>query len=385
MESLMYSIRFALLTLAFTAGCASHPPAQPQATDMPRGAAEEFKGEDPTQLSSDSIFEWQRYYRDPPTDRDRGVLASDLPRASGGSIDEQLKAARNALAIGERNQSKAIYTAILKNEGENLDAHLEMAHIYLAESDVERAFDYLNAVKRILEKTERPIKDLTIRYRYALAQAYIKGRSKDDGHKILTDLIEAEPKFTLAYAALAQSYLESGKIDLAEFVIKRGLDQDRDDPRLTNLLGVMQLKAGRKTEARDWIQRSLDKDPNFVPALVNRAQLAMQRREFALAENDLKKACDIEPLNVDAHITRGLLYRQMGKITAARTSYEHAMEISPLNSLARYQLASLLQDEFKDKITALQLYYDVLQSQDQELKNLANIQIQSIRDSRLYQ
>ncbi|RZA11128.1 MAG: tetratricopeptide repeat protein [Proteobacteria bacterium] len=260
-----------------------------------------------------------------------------------------------------------------------------MAHIYLAENDVERTFDYLNAIKRILDRTERPAKDYTIRYRYALAQAYIKGQNKAEGHQILTDLIEAEPKFTLAYAALAQSYLESGKTELSEFVIKRGLDQDKSDPRLTNLLGIMHLKAGRKTEAKDWIQKSLDRDPNFVPALVNRAQLAMQRREFVIAENDLKKACDLEPLNAEAHITRGLLYRQMGKITAARASYEHAVEIAPLNSLARYQLASLLQDEFKDKTTALQLYYDVLQSQDQELKNLANIQIQSIRDSRLYQ
>ncbi|RZA22468.1 MAG: tetratricopeptide repeat protein, partial [Proteobacteria bacterium] len=336
-------------------------------------------------LDSEKIFDWQRYYKNPPSDSERDALASDIKRDADGSIDDQLRAARNALAIGERNQSKTIYTAILKKDSENLDAQLEMAHIYLAENDVERTFDYLNAVKRIIDKTERPAKDYTIRYRYALAQAYIKGQNKAQGHQILTDLIESEPKFTLAYAALAQSYLESGKTELSEFVIKRGLDQDKSDPRLTNLLGIMHLKAGRKTEAKDWIQKSLDTDPNFVPALVNRAQLAMQRREFVLAENDLKKACDLEPLNAEAHITRGLLYRQMGKITAARASYEHAVEIAPLNSLARYQLASLLQDEFKDKTTALQLYYDVLQSQDQELKNLANIQIQSIRDSRLYQ
>ncbi|MES2745260.1 MAG: tetratricopeptide repeat protein [Bdellovibrionota bacterium] len=376
-------MKFVLLNLALLTACASQP--KPKAIDISQEGPGAFMGQDPTGLDSEKIFDWQRYYKNPPSDSERDALASDIKRDADGSIDDQLRAARNALAIGERNQSKTIYTAILKKDSENLDAQLEMAHIYLAENDVERTFDYLNAVKRIIDKTERPAKDYTIRYRYALAQAYIKGQNKAQGHQILTDLIESEPKFTLAYAALAQSYLESGKTELSEFVIKRGLDQDKSDPRLTNLLGIMHLKAGRKTEAKDWIQKSLDTDPNFVPALVNRAQLAMQRREFVLAENDLKKACDLEPLNAEAHITRGLLYRQMGKITAARASYEHAVEIAPLNSLARYQLASLLQDEFKDKTTALQLYYDVLQSQDQELKNLANIQIQSIRDSRLYQ
>lgn len=375
-----YLIAFALL------GNACSHTEEPKKVVVTHSDVSSFTGQDPAALESDKIFEWQRFYKNPPTSEERDSLKAAVNEdAESSAIPTKLKAARNALAIGDRNKSKNIYTEILRLESENLDAQLEMAHIYLAENDIERSFDYLNSLKRILEKTERPAKDFTIRYRFALAQAYMKGQNKAEGHSILTDLIEAEPRFTLAYAALAQSYLENGKSELAEFIIKRGLDQDKSDPRLTNLLGVMHLKAGRMTDAKDSIQKALDQDPNFVPALVNRAQLAMQRREFVLAENDLKKACDLEPLNVEAHITRGTLFRQMGKITAARTAYEHAMEIAPLNSLARFQLASLMQDEFKDKTTALQLYYDVLQSQDVELKNLANIQIQSIRDSRLYQ
>jgi Tfp pilus assembly protein PilF len=364
----------------------SHAPARTELDIDPTAARSTFSGADPTALQSDKIFEWQKYYKTPPAGAERDEVAVSLAKTgTDASVDDKLKAARNALAIGERSKSIALYQDVLKADSNQLDAQLEMAHIYLAENDVERTFDYLTSVKKILEKTERPAKDYTIRYRYALAQAYIKGQNKGQGHQILTDLIEAEPKFSLAYAALAQSYLESGKNDLAEFVIKRGLDQDGNDPRLLNLLAVMNLKVGRLPEARDWINKSLEQDPNFVPALVNRAQLSMQRREYALAENDLKKACELEPLNPEAHITMGLLFRQTGRITAAKGSFERAMEIAPLNSLARYQLASLLQDEFKDKTTALQLYYDVLQAQDQELKNLANIQIQSIRDSRLYQ
>ena len=376
--------RFLVATLLFTSGC-SHTPESTN-SDRKSELTGIFAGGDPSQLDSEKIFEWQRYYKNPPNGAEKALLAASVDReADSASIPLKLKAARNALAIGERARSKSIYTEILKLDSENLDAQLEMTHIYLAENDVERSFDYLTSIKRILDKTERPAKDFMIRYRYALAQAYLKGNDRVESHQILTDLIESEPNFTVAYAALAQSYLENGKTELAEFVIKRGLDQDAKDPRLTNLLGIMYLKDGRMTEAKDWIQKALDEDPNFVPALVNRAQLAMQRREFVLAENDLKKACDLEPLNADVHITRGLLFRQTGKVTAARASFEHAMEIAPLNSLARFHLASLLQDELKDKTSALQLYYDVLQSSDQELKNLANIQIQSIRDSRLYQ
>ena len=380
-------MRIVLCTLVALGQACAHAPARGE-LDIKTSTAGSatFQGGDPTRLDSDKIFEWQKYYKNPPAGSEREEVAIALAKSDPNASEaERLKAARNALAIGQREQSKDIYSDLIKSNPNQLDAQLEMAHIYLAENDVERTFDYLTSVKKILETIERPSKDYTIRYRYALAQAYIKGQNKTQGHQILTDLVETEPTFTLAYAGLAQSYLELGKIDLAEFVIKRGLDQDSNDPRLLNLLGIMNLKAGRLQDARDWINKSLEKDPNFVPALVNRAQLSMQRREYALAENDLTKACEFEPLNPEAHITMGLLFRQTGRVTAAKGAFERAMEIAPLNSLARYQLASLLQDEFKDKTTALQLYYDVLQTQDQELKNLANIQIQSIRDSRLYQ
>ncbi len=374
----------ALALLFISISCAHTPTPKPIKIEKVEPGS--FVGSDPAALESAKIFEWQRYYKNPPSSTDKAEMATQIQTdGKSSSISAQLRAARNALALGDRNRSKNLYTDVLKRDSENLDAQLEMTHIYLGENDSQRAFDYLTSVKSILDKTERPDKDYTIRYRYALALAYLKGKTRADGHKILTDLIEAEPSFTLAYATLAQSYLENGKVELAEFIIKRGLDQDTNDPRLMNQLGIMHLKAGRTTEAKDWIQKALDKDPSFVPALVNRAQLAMQRREFVLAENDLKKACELEPLNPDAYITRGILYRQMGKVTAAKSSLEHAMEISPLNSYARFQLAGLLQDEFKDKTAALQLYYDVLQSSDVELRNLANIQIQSIRDSRLYQ
>ncbi|MBC7658830.1 MAG: tetratricopeptide repeat protein [Chitinophagaceae bacterium] len=374
-----------LACVLFSLAC-SHTKTERPNLDIDTAAAGKFDIKDANNIEPSKIFEWQKYYKTPPAGPERDAIALSVANTTAGSsIEDKLKAARNALAIGERSKSKELYTDVLKDNSEQLDAQLEMTHIYLAENDVERAFDYLTSVKKILEKTERPTKDYTIRYRYALAQAYMKGQNRDQGHQILTDLIEVEPKFTLAYAALAQSYMENGKNDLAEFVLKRGLDQDARDPRLMNLLAVMHIKAGRLPEAREWINKALEQDPNFVPALVNRAQLAMQRREYVASENDLKRACALEPLNADAHITMGLLYRQTGRITASKGSFEHAMEIAPLNSLARYQLASLLQDEFKDKTTALQLYYDVLQAQDQELKNLANIQIQSIRDSRLYQ
>jgi hypothetical protein len=47
----------------------------------------------------------------------------------------------------------------------------------------------------------------------------------------------------------------------------------------------------------------------------------------------------------------------------------------------------VLSDDYKDRTGALQLFYDVLQADEKYsgLKNMAKVQIEAIRDSRLYE
>lgn len=376
-----------VLCLSIVLISCSHSPDLPRADlDLPKAgpAPLEVKGSDPSTLDPKTVFDWQRYYQNPPSNQDQKALSENLETPSN-SLDDRLKQARNTLALGRRTEAKGLYTSILKSSPGQLDAQLELTHIYLSENNAERAFDYLSSIRQSLDKVERPSRDYIYRYRFALAQAYIQSQNRKKGHQILTDLIGQEPKFIPAYSALAQSYLQSGKIDLAEFSIKRGLDREPKDPRLTNLLAVVCLRKGQTEEARDWLRKALEKDPNFVPALINRANLAMQRREYALAENDLKKATGLEPLNTEAAIAIGALYRRTGRVSAAKGALERAVELDPLSAAARFHLAGLMADDLKDKTAALQLYYDVLQARDsdEELKTLANIQIQAIRDSRL--
>jgi Tfp pilus assembly protein PilF len=152
-------------------------------------------------------------------------------------------------------------------------------------------------------------------------------------------------------------------------------------------MGVIMLKNGQADEAKVWIDRSLRTNPEYVPSLINRAHLAMRRREYVTAENDLQKAGQLDPSSLDAQLALGILYRKTGRMSAAKLAFEKAIAIDPQSAFARYHLGSLLASEFRDTTNALQLFYDVLQAKDQdiELVNLAKARIQSIRDSRLYE
>ncbi len=342
----------------------------------------------PEELNADKFLEWQKLYRGTPSSRDNQKMQSAIEQnPSPSTYEARLQRARNLLALGYRTEAKDMYGDLLRDSPEHVDTLIDMAHLFLGENNLERAFDYLNATKRILEKTERPGKAYIFRYRYALAIAYLQSKSRKQSADILADLLEQEPRFIPAYVALAQNYLQTKKYELAEFIIKRGLDYDSNDASLLNLMGVISLKRGRFEEAKPWIERSLSQSPEYVPALINRAHLSMRRREYATAENDLIKASKLDPSNLDAQLAIGILYKKTGRMSSAKLAFEKAISIDPQSSFARYHLGSILASDFKDMTGALQLFYDVLQSkeQDLELVSLAKAKIQSIRDSRLYE
>jgi tetratricopeptide (TPR) repeat protein len=377
------------LSLAWTLiGCATEedkntldvnlPPSNPNVLTMKQK---------PESLDPQQIFDWQRFYKKAPTAQDQKAIATAVEAAPPVTIADRLRQARNVMALGRRQEARRIYESILRDDADQLDAQLELTHLYLAENNVERAFDYLTSIRKILGGMEKPPLDQTFRYRYALALTYIQSQNRKKGHEILTELMERDPTFLPAYGALAQSYLEQEKLDVAEFIAKRGLDKGPDEPRLTNILAVIALRRNRLDDCKAWLQKTLAQNPDYVPALINRANLAIQRREYAIAENDLQRAATLEPLNSEVQIALGLLMKRTGRISHAKVALEKAVELDPQNAFARYHLAVVLSDDYKDRTGALQLFYDVLQADEKYsgLKNMAKVQIEAIRDSRLYE
>jgi tetratricopeptide (TPR) repeat protein len=341
----------------------------------------------PETLDPQQIFDWQRFYKPAPTAQDQKAIVHAMQSTPQGSIEERLRHARNVMALGRRQEARRIYEDILREDENQFDAQLELTHLYLAENNVERAFDYLTSIRKILGRMEKPPLDQTFRYRYALALTYIQSQNRKKGHDILTELLERDPTFLPAYGALAQSYLEQEKLDVAEFIAKRGLDKGPDEPRLTNILAVIALRRNRLDDCKAWLQKTLSQNPDYVPALINRANLAIQRREYAIAENELQRAANLEPLNSEVQIALGLLMKRTGRISHAKVALEKAVELDPQNAFARYHLGVVLSDDYKDRTGALQLFYDVLQADEKYsgLKNMAKVQIEAIRDSRLYE
>lgn len=339
-------------------------------------------------INPTTVLTWQQFFKNSPDEKSRKKIQQklDLMESSKSKkIEDILARARNYKSIGELEKAEPLYREVLRHDPQHFNATIEVSQLYLMKRDIETAFDYIANSKKILEDQEHPEKLNILQHKYTLALAYIYSNREDSGHTLLSEILSADSRFMLAYLALAGSYLKKGKLDMALFVSKRGLDHDPDNPELTNVLGIISSKKGDLREAQSYFNKAIQKKSSLVSALVNRANLSINRGEYSPAEIDLKKAIKNNPYHTNAYISLGILQKKTGRFTAAKASFQKALDLSPESAFARYNLAVLMSDNFQDKNDALRLFYEVIQSSDQtqEIKELAKIHIQGLRDSRI--
>ena len=360
----------------------------PGSAELPESSAIQLVERDRQNIKPTKIVSWQSFFKSNPTPSETKSLRKVIEKSEmnkSHSIEDLLKLARNLRTIGEVKRAEVRYREILNRNSENFDATIEIAEIYLYQRKIERSFDYISKAKKIIASRENPAKLDVFRYKYVLALSLISSQRRDEGHRILTELINEDRKFVNGYLALSESYLAQKKIELTKFIAKRGLDETPNHPSLLNVLGVTFQLDGRHEKAKSYYNRALEQNPNLVAALVNRATLSIHKAAFKSAEIDLNRAIKIAPYYNNALVSQGVLYKKTGRFTSAKIAFQAALDQNPENAFARYNLASLLANRFNDKNQALRLFYEVLQSNEltQEISDLARVQIQGLRDSRI--
>lgn len=330
----------------------------------------------------EAVFNWQQYFRSPPTTNDRSKLETVVKElAKTKNPIDLLKRARNEVALGRYSAAEATYREILRGDRKNIDSLTELAAIYHRTRNTEACLQVLGDIKDIIATQEKPDRLAVFRYRYVLALALIQRGDRDGGHEILSDLIGQEKSFVPGYAALASSYISTGKDQIAKFVIERGLDRGQEDPSLYNLLGVISQRQGKLVQAREYFNRALALNDSFAPALVNRANIYIRNRDLRLAEGDLKKALEVDPLNTDTMISMAVVQRQTGRYELAKSQLNRVLEIAPESAEARYNLALLMRDNTKNSSEALRLFNEVSQTEkaSPELRTLARSAVEELK------
>jgi Flp pilus assembly protein TadD len=144
-----------------------------------------------------------------------------------------------------------------------------------------------------------------------------------------TDLLALSPEQQIAFISAT-----------AEFVAGEMVDADRPEAHLN--LGLSNLRRGAPAGADTEYRTALRLDPNFVPALVNLADLDRARGRDEEGAELLKKAMAIEPANADVQHALGLSLVRRHDHPAALALLRRAHELAPDNARYAYVYAIAL-------------------------------------------
>ena len=314
-------------------------------------------------VPEDAVTNWRLFFKAPPNTREKSILEKRLTEwPEQGDASDFVAKGRTEVALGRLIAAETSFKKALRRDGENLPAILELSALYLRMQKTSEAFDFLAQAKEIISTSDHIEQSLRFKYRYTLALAYIARGDRDKGHKVLSDLIAIDKTFTPAYTSLAASYLAVGRESTAEFVVRRGLDRVQDNASLYNILGLILKKQRHFDEARSYFDKAIQSSPTFVPAIVNRAVMSTEGMEYGSAEEDLRQALALDPQNGEALVALGVVQKRMGNPSGAKLTFSKAIDTSPNNAFARFNLAVLLNDHFKQTSEALRLFQEVTQT-----------------------
>lgn len=371
-----------MVLMIFSLSCTSHESHQLEDLDVRTQKSSHKKLVLKKNPSPKEVFQWQRLFMPAPNDQQLKKLDQ---QTENQDHNPTLKRSRALRSLGKISDSINSYRELLRSDDSNIEAMIEIAQLFLIKGQIELAANYLSDAYLKIKRIEYPNQKLTFKYRYTLALTLLNRGQLKEGRPILANLIAQNPSFTPGYLALADSYMKNQHYKLAKFILQRGLDNNPKNEDLENGIGVIHAQEGQMQLASKYFNSILNHQPLHVPALINRANIAIMMKEYKRAELDLKKALQQNPSHPNIFNSLGLLYQQTGRIKEAQSAYTKALDITPENSFTRYNLAVLFAKHLKDTNESLQLFYEVLQSSDlnPKLKELASIQIEGLRESRL--
>lgn len=351
----MKKIVISIFITALAAGCSSKQELT-SAVEMEKPRAKV----DPKTVPYEELLNWKNSYKTSKQDDSPSIAVEVASRAKSMSNAELLKEANSLLRQGERRKAKAYYHELVRLDPSNTQVLLELASLYLEENQVEESFSTLMEIKNLLNDEIRNDGSFVYKYRYTLAVAHLKRGENNKGHQYLSKLIAEDPSFAPAYATLAGNYVKLDKLSTAEFVAKRGLEKAGDDAALYNLLGVIERTRGTLETAETWFNKALEKDPNHIPSLVNRASVNIIRFEYETASKDVGKALSLNPFDVSALMMGSVILHKQDQLEAAKNILVKAVDIEPENAGARFNLA-LIEEKLERQTSARQLLEEVLQ------------------------
>ena len=140
----------------------------------------------------------------------------------------------------------------------------------------------------------------------------------------------------------------------------RALKLSANDPELFYNFGLLYLQENDPERAMVQLKKALEVRPDYLPARVELARMALKEENYLSAEEHLSKILQQNGKSAQAHLALGLAYKGMGQYDKALKEYEVAEKLDPDLAAAYLNRAIVLHRHKDAPERALELYQKYL-------------------------
>ncbi|MFL5241218.1 MAG: tetratricopeptide repeat protein [Gemmataceae bacterium] len=140
-------------------------------------------------------------------------------------------------------------------------------------------------------------------------------------------VVEADPSRDNVRLRLVACLLEFNQTNEALQHAQELYKNKPDDPEVIVVLANCFYSLGQFDEGAGLLDKLLEKDPNYAPALIGRGQIALQTQKSDDALKYLRKAVDLSPIDVRANHELYRCLEQLGMVKEAEQQHQKLLQL----------------------------------------------------------
>lgn len=153
----------------------------------------------------------------------------------------------------------------------------------------------------------------------------------------LRECLKADPNYLPALADLSMILYRNMKYDEGLMVAKKALSVDTYDPAANYYYGVINVKLGKATDAKDGFDLASQAPEYRTASYTQLAQLYFRENSLTRAEHYARLAIEYNKFAIDAHELLAVLLRVQKEKEQASKFLDTILRIDPLNHFARFE------------------------------------------------
>jgi tetratricopeptide (TPR) repeat protein len=248
----------------------------------------------------------------------------------------QIREAEIYTSMGQLHKALGILKKTSPFEEEQLDWLMANAVAYSQLHEHDKAIGFLE--QAIQTADVESYDDIALE----LALEYQNANKTDKAISLLKHVILRRPESETLLYEMAFCYETSGKLaEALEFFTSLSDDRPMSFPTWY-CLGNIQQQLELLSESVDSYDFSLALMPDFVPAIINKAQAQFKLKEYKTAIDTLQSSFHLEPPDATTHCHLGECYEKLEEVVLAQEHYVKAIELDERCADAYLGLAVVL-------------------------------------------